>query len=107
LTKLEELQLFYNRIVDLTPLASLSHLKWLFASYNRVVELTPLRGLTNLYALYLEYNHIEDITPLVGSAGLGATSTVRLADNCLDTRPGDLTMECIEQLRERGASIGY
>ena len=58
------IDLYNNQISDLTPLAGLTNLKYLFASYNQISDLTPITGLTNLTNLGLEANQITDLTPL-------------------------------------------
>ena len=57
-------------ISDLTPLAGLTNLTWLYLDYNNISDLAPLAGLTNLTRLYLMDNNISDITPLAGLTNL-------------------------------------
>jgi Leucine-rich repeat (LRR) protein len=53
-----------NQITDLTPLSALTNLTGLVLSDNQITDLTPLSALTNLTALYLNKNQITDLTPL-------------------------------------------
>ena len=81
LTRLRELWLFYNRILDdpgnpiimdITPLAGLTQLTRLFLSHDQIADVTPLAGLTQLTELSLSVNQITDITPLAGLTQLEA-----------------------------------
>lgn len=75
-TSLEVLDLYGNRITDLTPLTGLSKLRVLNLgkNYNTIylgegedrlgMNLLPLRGLVQLEELYLESNNIYDLSPL-------------------------------------------
>ena len=48
-----------NNITDITPLAGLTNLAWLYLNENNISDLTPLAGLTNLTDLYLNENNIS------------------------------------------------
>ena len=54
----------FNRIVDISPVANLTNLVTLRLEGNRIVDVTPLANLTQLTELYLSDNHIADISPL-------------------------------------------
>jgi Leucine-rich repeat (LRR) protein len=72
------LRLHSNQITDLTPLAGLTSLEWLYLEDNQITDLTPLNGLTNLRVLYLNNTPITNITPL---AGLTSLEWLYLEDN--------------------------
>ena len=63
-TNLESLDLYYNVIVDVSPLKELTKLESLGLGYNVIVDVSPLKDLTNLEALALEHNAIIDVSPL-------------------------------------------
>lgn len=95
---LENLELNFHSITDLTPLAGLTSLRSLGLGGNPISDLTPLSGLTNLQSLalfncqaedygplanlvnleslYLEYSSISDLTPLSGLMNLQRLSLV-------------------------------
>ena len=54
LTNLEDLDLSYNEITDLSPLADLTNLEDLDLSSNEITDLSPLARLTNLKCLNLD-----------------------------------------------------
>ncbi|HOT40749.1 MAG TPA: leucine-rich repeat domain-containing protein, partial [Candidatus Syntrophosphaera thermopropionivorans] len=66
LTNLQCLNLYWNQISDLSPLAELTNLQVISLSINQVSDLSPLAGLTNLQELYLDDNQISDLSPLAG-----------------------------------------
>ena len=71
LTNLTYLYLNDNNISDLSPLAGLTNLEVvLWLDNNSITDLTPLAGLTNLEVLYLTFNNITDVTPLAGLTNL-------------------------------------
>lgn len=72
-TSLERLDLYGNRISDISVLKHLTNLKYLDLSHNfssiyvgdrEGMVLEPLRNLTRLEVLYLDKNFISDINPL-------------------------------------------
>lgn len=63
-TRLEQLILADNDIVDLGPLSGLASLKTLDLKDNKVVDLSPLSGLSALERLVLSGNPVNDISPL-------------------------------------------
>ena len=67
---LEQLQLNFNQVSDLTPLAKLAKLRWLDLSGNQVSDLTPLAKLAELEQLQLNFNQVSDLTPLAKLAKL-------------------------------------
>jgi hypothetical protein len=54
------LDLGYNEIEDINPLAGLDNLKELDLSHNRVAKLNPLAGILVLKALSASYNPLDD-----------------------------------------------
>ncbi|MGC8636892.1 MAG: leucine-rich repeat domain-containing protein [Athalassotoga sp.] len=70
LTGLRELFLYSNRIKDISPLANLKSLEWLNAGANLISNVSPLQNLTNLKFLDLEINNISDISPLLDLSNL-------------------------------------
>ena len=71
LKNLTHLSLIGNQIADITPLADLNNLDWLWLSGNQITDLTPLNQLTNLIQLDLSGNQIADLTPLNQLDSLG------------------------------------
>lgn len=59
-----------NRIKDITPLTSLKALTFLNIGGNDIADLTPLAGLTNLKQLGLSKNNITDISVIAGLSRL-------------------------------------
>ena len=78
LTSLTEINLFYNSISDVTPLAQLTSLTELNLSRNSISDVTPLAQLTSLTELNLSRNSISDVTPL---AQLTSLTELNLASN--------------------------
>lgn len=54
-----------QKISNVTPLASLTHLTGLYLPENHIVDIAPLAMLKNLQALSLRGNDIQDISPLL------------------------------------------
>jgi Leucine-rich repeat (LRR) protein/fibronectin type 3 domain-containing protein len=69
LTNLATLDLVGNNITDLSPLKGL-HLKSVNLSYNHISDLTPLATMTSLKMLNLSHNDIVDISPLANLVNL-------------------------------------
>ncbi|MCL1866494.1 MAG: leucine-rich repeat domain-containing protein [Oscillospiraceae bacterium] len=66
LTELMSVDLSYNRIEDISPLGGLKKLEGLILWGNFVSDISPLSELTELYALVLDENYIIDISALKG-----------------------------------------
>jgi len=64
------LDLRYNQIGDISPLANLTSLTSLSLSDNQISDISPLANLTSLTELELGANQISDISPLAGLASL-------------------------------------
>jgi internalin A len=58
------LELEYSEISDLSPLASLKNLNYLWLLGNNISDLTPLQELIKLTDLEININQISDISPL-------------------------------------------
>jgi hypothetical protein len=65
----QELDVSYNRVADLTPLARLRELETLRATGNRIRTLTPLREHPTLSQLFLAGNLLSDGQALLAIAG--------------------------------------
>ena len=101
---LTTLDLQYNQVSDLGPLAALSYLHTLEMQYNQVSDLSPLAGLVNLTLLDLRENQVGDLAALVDNAGLGAGDTVYVAGNPLGLAA--LYVQ-IPDLQDRGVTVYF
>ena len=63
-TNLEDLCLWSNHIIDISPLANLTKLTSLAIERNLISDISPLSNLTSLTLLVLSYNQISDVSPL-------------------------------------------
>jgi hypothetical protein len=82
---LQEINLRYHRIRDLSPLLELSRLQMVVLLGNYITDLSPLSKLSELRTLDLEQNEIHEIGAL---AGLGNLESVGLHRNFIrDIRP--------------------
>jgi Leucine-rich repeat (LRR) protein len=127
-TNLRELVIHQYLVTDISPLASLKHLRALslpensldgdisaLAGLTRLVKLdlsctglTDISLLTNfrhLNRLYLIDNHISDISPLVANPGIGRGDVVDLSLNDLDLTENSDDIINLETLRSRGVTI--
>jgi len=75
---LVELNLVYNDVSDLGPIADLTGLEMVYLMGNEVSDLGPIGNLTNLQQLSLGSNKISDISSL---AGLTELTMLELARN--------------------------
>ena len=64
LNTIKSLDLSESDIIDVTPLATLTNLQWLYLNQTSVIDVTPLATLTNLQTLYLNQTSVSDVTPL-------------------------------------------
>lgn len=103
LTDLSALDLSFNVVSELTPLASLTGLVDLDLSGNNLSDLTQLSGLTNLNRLIAATNDVVDLTPLVGNPGIDAGDLIDLTDNPIDCEIQGFN---IGQLEDRGVILG-
>ena len=84
-TNVWKLNLRYNSITDISPLAGLNNLTWLDLAGNDLTDISPLAGLTNLTWLGVGGNHLTDVSSLAGWTNL---RTLRLgANNITDISP--------------------
>lgn len=60
------------KLNDLTPLAGLTQLKYLYIRDNQISDLTPLAGLTELRFLHMENNQIRSLAGLENLTELNA-----------------------------------
>ena len=108
LTQLTELRLPRNRISDISALAGLSQLTRLTLQENhRIVDINPLAELSQLQYVHLAGNLIRSIAPLVRNAGIGRGDFVDVRMCELSLRLGSDSMQDIQALLARGASIKY
>jgi Leucine-rich repeat (LRR) protein len=65
---LEQLDLSYGNISDISPLATLTSLKVLDLSNNDINDLEPLSGLNKLRNVDVSNNNISDLNPILSAA---------------------------------------
>jgi internalin A len=104
---LTDLDLYNNRISDISPLAALLSLWKLSLGANQISDIGPLAGLTSVTSFYVEANQISDISPLTANPGLGQGCRISLDGNRLDLSPESDDMQTINTLMRRGASVCY
>ena len=80
---MESLRLWSNSISDISPLAGLTNLEYLYLSSNGISDISALSGLTHLEDLSLWKNSISDLSPLVANTGLGQGAEVEVGENPL------------------------
>jgi len=85
----------------------LTRLTELYLYSNRIVDISPLAGLTRLTELWLDDNEIVDIQALVDNAGLDSWTSVFARNNYLDLALGSSDMMNIEALQSRGVRIYF
>ena len=73
-----ELNIQWEEITDIRPIAGLTHLKTLYLECNPITDFTPLSRLTNLESLDLECTRIKNLSPLAGLINL---EDLDLSDN--------------------------
>jgi len=93
-----------NQISDISPLANLTSLRYLYLRFNQISDISPLAGLTSLRSLGLNENQISDIKPLVDNPGLGEGDRADLRENPLSEQSIN---EYIPALRARGVTVDY
>ena len=126
---LQYLDLSYNQISDITPLAGLTQVTTLDLSHNLISDVTLLAGspplsgkpvlseqsddvmspagqtpFAQLTWLDLSFNLISDITPL---AGLVQLTWVDVSNNNLDIAPGSASMLVIQGWIDQGAGVTF
>ena len=102
LNGLLELDLGYNNITDLSPLADLTSLELLWLNDNAISDLEPLSGLTALVELDLAGNDVTGMAALVANSGIGAGDDVYLEDNPINCfgQGGN-----VRELEDRGVNV--
>ena len=102
LMRLEYLWFWGNPISDLLPLMNLTALKRIDLARGQISDISPLANLTQLTSINLRYNHIEDISALTN---LNQLTELRLNSNrIVDVSPlANLTL--LEHLEIRNNSI--
>ncbi|MDD4309834.1 MAG: SUMF1/EgtB/PvdO family nonheme iron enzyme [Candidatus Cloacimonetes bacterium] len=70
LINLQGVNLIYNMISDLSPLANLTNLQNLNLQNNQISDLSPLANLTNMQELNLQSNQISDLSYLANLINL-------------------------------------
>ena len=106
-----------NNITDITPLAGLTNLAWLYLNENNISDLTPLAGLTNLTDLYLNENNIsasqkailEEALPNTHITWLEETWDEKYEEWILNPDPygGLSVLQQIKDAKESGATELY
>ena len=104
LTHLEHLYLVGNGTQDLTPLSGLTALTTLDLSNNRITDLTVLGSLTQLLEVNLSDNIIDDLVPLIENEGIDAGDRLIIEKNPLGC-DRETTQSAIETLQERGVTV--
>jgi len=69
-TNLTRLNLGYNKLTDIAPLAGLTGLTFLDVGANELTDISPVASLTALTDLYLGANKITDISPVYALTNL-------------------------------------
>lgn len=67
---LTELNLTYNHVSDISPLAGMRSLERLVLAQNPVEDLSPLASLVSLQTLDISYTNVADLSPLIGLSDL-------------------------------------
>jgi len=91
------LDLSFNRIYDLLPLAGLSCLQELNLSNNQIEYIDDISNLQQLKSIDLSYNSISDILPLL------EIETLEYAD----LTGNNVSSLQIDELREMGVTVDY
>ncbi len=95
LTTLETLNLYYNDIVDVTPLATMAGLTELYLYGNQIVDVSPLADLTGLLTLDLGFQY--DYTNVVYVLTTGVDTLVTLVNaTYLNLSSNGVTIPCAD-----------
>ena len=84
-----------NQVTDISPLAGLTELTWLYINSNQITDLSPLAGLTNLQILIICYNPFTDIRPLASLTGLTHLVIDKAFVESVGVIPGRVVSSCI------------
>ena len=80
--QINNLNIGYNKIIDLSPLEGMSNIVSLYVNHNAIKDISPLLTMENLQNLYLSENLGIDISPLREMDGLrGLTAGGCLLDD--------------------------
>ncbi len=101
---LTHLDLWKNKVTDLSPLHGLTALTYLYLSRNQILDIKPLKTLTELEIVGLSDNNIFSIDSLATLANL---EQVTMQDNFLDIRLGSRSLQVIKQLQDNNSTIVY
>lgn len=93
------LYLHKNSLTDLSCVSGLTQLEGLELSGNAISDLSPLAGLTQLRTLSLTYNRVSDLTPL---SGLTQLKQLYLMGNDLSDISPLAALENLQELDLRG-----
>ena len=104
LTNLQYLFLDSNQVSDLSPLAGLINLRELLINRNPISDLSPLRGLTNLQKLWMEDTLVSDFSPLRGLTNLVEFNFRHSFVSDLSPLAGLINLEHIHFSENRGVS---
>ena len=104
MTQLEQLDIGFTPVSDLSPLASLTNLTFLSAHNIPLVDITALAGLENLHDLDVSECQIVDISPLVNNVGLGQGDNVYLTSNPLSETSINTHIPALEA---RGVNVHF
>ena len=91
---MSELFIEDNQVSDLSALAGMTKLEWLYAGENAIADISALAGLTELYRVDLSGNLIADISALTGLHGL---RSLDLRDNPLNEEAYTTYLPLIQQ----------
>lgn len=108
LTDLETLFIAGNiSSTDLTPLAALTNLRYIYISGKKFSDLTPIRNLIDLYQLTLTAGHINDITPLANLKNLERLSLDQLQISDLTPLAGLVKIRTLSLSRSKVNDLNY
>ncbi|MCQ2559936.1 MAG: leucine-rich repeat domain-containing protein, partial [Clostridia bacterium] len=102
LTQLTELHLGLNEISDISPLANLPHLKHLELFSNRIEDISVLAGMQNLEKLTLRANKISNLAPL---AQLSRLTWLSLENNQVESLEALAPLTQLQELYVNGNQI--
>jgi internalin A len=96
------LDLSYNFIKDISPIAGYVNITNLDLSFNQITDITALVEFVNLENLDLSDNQIQDFTPLLDNPGIGGGDALILTNNPFND---EAHRQVIPELRRRGVFL--
>ncbi len=102
LESLARLSLTWPMINDISPIFSLTNLKYLYIYKSPVESINGIEELSSLEELYLPYNKIYSIAPVLS---LNELKVLQIRKNCLSTGPYANTHNSIIELEQNGVQI--